>query len=98
MLNRIVVLRLRAVPAIVELAVESWMDDRYMVSFEIVINVDFPITINIPVFTRCKAHIGVITPPDTRREVPQIIFKRSAIGIEINKNKSSPDCDFELRK
>src|SRR6266404_2414655 len=69
-----------------------------VIAFEIIVDVDLPVAVNVPVFAGRELHRREIAVADRRRQVLERFGQRRAVRIEIHKHQRSPRLDSKLRQ
>src|SRR5258705_13893485 len=72
------------------------MHDRDMISLKIIVDVNFPVTINKPIFPLGESHRRQVAPLQPGSKIFQVLSKRHTVRIDIHKNQRVPDINREL--
>src|SRR5438128_2419937 len=74
------------------------MHDGNVIAFEIIVDVDLPVAVNVPVLAGRELHGREIAVTDQRRQVCERFTERRAMRIEIHKHERSARFDSKLRQ
>src|SRR5437867_432223 len=74
------------------------MHDGNVIAFEIIVDVDLPVAVNVPVLAGRELHRREIAVADHGIQVLERFAERRATRIEIHKHERSPRFDSKLRQ
>src|SRR6266513_1547824 len=74
------------------------MHDGNVIAFEIIVDVDLPVAVNVPVLAGRELHRREIAMTDQRRQVLERFAERRASRIKFHKHERSPRFNSKLRQ